>query len=85
MMGLLNDKMKPKFIHIPIDNYIIDAAKKTGKISKLLDIEGLGIEPTFTEKWSQLHCYNKYLEYQKNIRKELMIRNCMPIDWESEA
>jgi len=85
MMGLLNKDIKSEYIHIPIDNYIIDAARREGKISELFDVEGLGIMPTFSEKWSKIADYKKYLEYQQAIRQKLQNRNCNPIEWESEA
>ena len=42
MMGLLNKDIKSEFIHVPIDNYIVDAVKKNGKISELFEVESLG-------------------------------------------
>ena len=85
MMDLLNKDIKSEFIHIPIDNYIIDAVRKEGRISELFDVEGLGIQPTFSGKWSKIAEYKDYLEYQNAIRKELQKRNCIPIEWEADA
>lgn len=85
MMGLLNKDIKSEFIHVPIDNYIVDAVKKNGKISELFEVESLGIEPTFSGKWSKITEYKDYLKYQKTIQEELRKRNCIPIVWESDA
>ncbi len=85
MMGLLNKDIKSEFIHIPIDNYIIDAARKEGIISDLFDVEGLGVQPNFSGKWSKITEYKDYLEYQKTSRKELQKRNCIPVVREADA
>ncbi len=86
LMDVLNDRIKLENIHVPIDNYVIDAAKKVGKISQMFGVEGLGIEPTFKTRWSQISEYeNEYMAYQNKLREGLLIRNCSPIEWETQA
>lgn len=85
MMDVLNERMEPEFIHVPIDNYIIDAVKKQEKIAEQFNVEGLGIKPTFSESWSRIDNYDEYSDYQQKIREELKIKHCLPIDWESEV
>ena len=69
MMGLLNDNIERELIHIPIDNYIIDAAKKLDRISELYSVVGLGIEPNFRVAWSRINNYKEYLKYQKKYER----------------
>ncbi len=85
MMSVLNKSIDSEDIHVPVDNYVIDAVKKNGKISELFDVEGLGIEISFNGAWSRINDYNKYLELQNKIRKKLEERKYIPIDWEAEA
>ena len=85
MMGILNNDIDLESIHIPIDNYIVDAANKAGRISKLFEVEGLGIKPALDKKWSLIKDYEVYSDYQEKIREALKVRDYAPIDWEEEA
>lgn len=69
-----------KSFHVPIDSYVLKAAKKE-----------LGVKPLKTA-WSKIDTYYKYLEYQNTIRKALFndytamnTSSYTPIDWEAEA
>lgn len=61
-------------LHVPLDSYIIHSAEKELEISaeEYLDIG----------KWSKINDYEKYMEYQKAIRKNSSLD---PIDWEGPA
>ena len=82
--GEWDDKLEhyKSFLHVPLDSYIIAAAKQNEK-EKIYDgmaIYGLGVEDRIGT-WSKITDYEKYLEYQKAIRKKVK----SPIDWEGQA
>lgn len=85
VMGI--DKMNATVpvMHVPLDSYIIEAAHVPlgEKIHEPFDVEGLGI-PKLAETWSGLDDSEKYIEYQKEIRKKLG-ENKYPIYWEGPA
>ncbi len=58
-------------LHIPIDNYVFDAAKNE-----------LGIKRP-ADAWSKLD-KKEYLKYQEDIREELRKKNSSPLIWEFE-
>ena len=75
LMGFWDDALKPymEYIHVPLDSYIIKAAKSTGR-------NGLGIQMSIPE-WNNINDYeNEYFEFQKCIRNEC--KNTTPIQWE---
>ena len=74
------------FLRVPIDSYILKAAKKEELVYKTGEVSGLGISPSFREPWSSLNEPDKYLEYQEKIRVavEGAGEEC-PIFWEGRA
>ncbi|MCM1082738.1 MAG: hypothetical protein NC393_09980 [Clostridium sp.] len=93
LLGLIKDG-KEKYLHIPIDNYIISAACTCEENPYFL-----GVDFTFTknnkDSWSSWNDYNEYLKFQEEIRnaiagkkfnidgKEVQFQT--PIQWENEA
>ena len=74
------------FLHVPIDSYILKAAKKKGMIRETAEVSGLGVSPTFKEPWSSLDEPYEYLEYQKKIRAAMEgVGEECPIFWEGRA
>lgn len=86
VMGLWEEQLSPrrKFLHIPIDSYIISAAHvDLGQpVFEGEQATGLGIKVDI-EKWSQIDTYEKYMDYQKAVRTAL--KGASPIDWEGPA
>jgi len=83
IMGILPKNIK-EVMHIPIDSYILNAAKagKGDKIYDSFDVKGLGIVSDI-KTWSKIDDYKKYLGFQKSVRTEC--GNMMPIEWERLA
>ncbi len=83
------------YLHVPIDDYIISAAKmpKDKKIHETFDVKGLGV--SINKKWSNIDEYGSYesddvygenyMSYQKQIRNSLKNSGMFPIEWESIA
>ncbi len=63
-----------KYLHTPIDSFVIDAA--TNKKNDYY----LGCKPTDIP-WSQFY-YDEYISLQKDIRNELNKKNLSPFIWE---
>lgn len=63
------DKVKPiyGFLHIPLDNYIIEAAKRD-----------YGITPP-KGAWSRIKSYDKYIQFEENL---IGMLHEIPLDWE---
>lgn len=68
VVGYNDFKATFPFLHIPIDNVMLYAAKDK------LDI------PKLTESWSKLDSYKKYIDYQNELRNK--IKECEPLKWE---
>ncbi len=84
IMGVIDSK---ECFHIPLDDFIIAAASKTGRICESFDVEGLSIERTI-EKWSKISEYDDYYKYEKIIREKVQEKyygKMNPIDWEGHA
>ena len=81
IMGL-TDPCIDKYLHIPLDDYILKAAsyKEKEKIFDKFNVYGLGIDNTVV-KWSEISEYEKYIDYQNKVRNKT---DC-PIEWESKA
>ncbi len=73
-----------KNMHIPVDNYIIDAAAIPlgRKICEEMNIEGLGVTFQPGKPWSVCEDYDKYLEFQEEIRR---CTGGKQIEWEDKA
>ena len=71
-----------KYLHIPVDSYIMEAASKMLDI-KIIDKQGqynlykIGVSKPWS-KWG----YNDYIKFQEDIRNA--VKGC-PMDWEFEA
>lgn len=73
VMGLWNfPESIEKQLHIPIDSYIIDEAKKD------LDIK----KPSCS--WSKIEDVGEYFDYQKKVREKVNIPDT-PLTWEHKA
>lgn len=70
-------------LDIPLDTYILSAAKKEKgeKVFEDMEVEGLGI-PKEIALWSQINDYKQYVEYQNEIKKETENKQ---IEWEADA
>lgn len=75
---------KDDYLHIPLDDYILTALKKSGKICDPYDIEGLNISSSLITKWSKIDDYQNYFKLQLDIRNALKGK-MTPIEWESKA
>ena len=84
IMGSLPERIDERFIHVPIDNFIMNAANKTGIISEGFSVNGLNVE-RLSCAWSKLDKYDEYINYQNAIRGKLSETEYIPIDWESSA
>ena len=83
-IGSFNDAL----MHVPIDDYILSAIAKEGRINSSIDIRGLGITVSSSMKpWSRISNYNDYLDLQLAIRKNKKLKKSSytPIGWESKA
>ncbi len=71
IMGLWETELEriKKHLHVPIDNVILEVAKKELAIIKKWD------------SWSRLDDYKEYITFQNNIRDKIKEYDC-PIDWE---
>lgn len=66
---LVPDVVEPfyRFLHIPLDNYIIDIAKKQYGI------------PSLPCAWSRISDYQDYLDYEEMLMEVI---DEVPLDWE---
>ena len=77
-MGLWDDSLYRirKHLHIPVDDYIIEAVKEK------IDLEA---GSDFKPGWSTWEKYlDKYFELQKHVRKTVD-KSITPMDWETDA
>lgn len=68
---LVPDVVEPcyRFLHIPLDNYIMDIAKKQYGV------------PSLTTAWSRISDYQEYLDYERMLMEVI---DEVPLDWEFE-
>lgn len=80
LLDLLPKDFNSELLHVPIDSYIIEAAK-----AKKNDFEyGLEIDNKLSENsWSTWDNYDEYLKYQIDIKNE--IKDISPLEWEGKA
>lgn len=66
---LVPDVVEPfyRFLHIPLDNYIMDIAKKQYGV------------PVLTTVWSRISDYQVYLDYEQMLMEVI---DEVPLDWE---
>lgn len=66
---LVPDVVEPfyRFLHIPLDNYIMDIAKKQYGV------------PILTTAWSRISDYQVYLDYEQTLMEAI---DEVPLDWE---
>lgn len=84
IMGILDEYgFNETDIHVPLDDYILAAMRKSvnEKICSSYDVNGLGIAVDEKVKWSLIDNYEEYYEYQSRIRE----KSDNPIEWESKA
>jgi len=77
-MGLWDDSLEKirKHLHIPVDDYIIEAVKRK---------TNLKIGEDFKSGWSKWEEYHdKYFKLQQHVRKTAL-NNITPMDWETAA
>ena len=84
LLDMLPEGLTKKSLHVPIDRYIIQAAKSKDK-----NEYGLGLKHELSKTtWSSWNDYNAYIEYQQllkdKIAKEYPLLDS-PIDWEGKA
>lgn len=89
VMGPWDDRLLKRrtVLHIPVDSYILDAARvDLGKpIFEREKATGLGVTMKIG-KWSQIDSYQKYMGFQEAIRQTLAeTTHQAPIDWEGPA
>ena len=64
-------------MHIPIDNYIIEAAKEPEE-KELMEgsgVYGLGIKNPFKLSWSRCDDHEVYRRFQKEVIQKLTVNN----------
>lgn len=84
LLNALPTGVKPEYLHVPIDSYIIEIAYD----NKNKFENALGLEDKPPESWSNLPEYKKYSEIQEAIRKAIKTNTTnetIPIKWESLA
>ena len=66
---LVPDVVEPfyRFLHIPLDNYIMDIAKKQYGV------------PSLSTAWSRISDYQDYLDYEQKLMEVI---DEVPLDWE---
>ena len=84
LLNTLPTGVKPEYLHVPIDSYIIEIAY----CNKNKFENALGLEEKPDESWSMLSKYKKYFEIQEAIREAIKTNTTnetIPIKWESLA
>lgn len=84
LLNSLPTGVKPEYLHIPIDSYIIKIAYS----KKVTFKYALGLEEKREKSWSKLSDYEKYFEIQEAIREAIKTNTTnetIPIKWESLA
>lgn len=85
LLNALPTGVKPEYLHVPIDSYIIEIAYDNK--NKFENALGL-LEEKPKKSWSKLPEYKKYFEIQEAIRKAIKTNatnETIPIKWESLA
>lgn len=85
LLNALPTGVKPEYLHVPIDSYIIEIAYDNK--NKFENALGL-LEEKPKKSWSKLSDYKKYFEIQEAIRKAIKTNatnETIPIKWESLA
>lgn len=84
LLNALPTGVKPEYLHVPIDSYIIKIAYS----KKVTFKYALGLEEKRKKSWSKLPKYEKYFKIQKEIREAIKTNatnETIPIKWESLA
>lgn len=84
LLNALPTGVKPEYLHVPIDSYIIEIAYD----NKNKFENALGLEKKPEESWSKLPEYEEYFEIQEAIREAIKTNTTnetIPIKWESLA
>lgn len=84
LLNALPTGVKPEYLHVPIDSYIIEIAY----CNKNKFENALGLEEKPEESWSKLSEYEEYFKIQEAIRKAIKTNatnETIPIKWESLA
>lgn len=85
LLNALPTGVKPEYLHVPIDSYIIEIAYDNK--NKFENALGL-LEEKPEDSWSKLPKYETYFEIQEAIRKAIKTNTTnetIPIKWESLA
>lgn len=85
LLNALPTGVKPEYLHVPIDSYIIEIAYDNK--NKFENALGL-LEEKPKKSWSKLPEYKKYFKIQEAIRKAIKTNTTnetIPIKWESLA
>lgn len=85
LLNALPTGVKPEYLHVPIDSYIIEIAYDNK--NKFENALGL-LEEKPKESWSKLPEYEEYFKIQEAIRKAIKTnatKETIPIKWESLA
>lgn len=85
LLNALPTGVKPEYLHVPIDSYIIEIAYDNK--NKFENALGL-LEEKPEESWSELYKYEEYFKIQEAIRKAIKTNTTnetIPIKWESLA
>lgn len=84
LLNALPTGVKPEYLHVPIDSYIIKIAYS----KKVTFKYALGLEEKRKKSWSKLPKYEKYFKIQEAIREAIKTNTTnetIPIKWESLA
>ena len=83
MMGIRFGEIEAQ-MHIPIDNYVIEAAKESAdkQLVDGMEVKGLDIKWNQNCTWSRCDRYDKYIEYQDAIIAATHNRQLV---WEEKA
>lgn len=85
LLNALPTGVKPEYLHVPIDSYIIEIAYDNK--NKFENALGL-LEEKPEKSWSELYKYGEYFKIQEAIRKAIKTNTTnetIPIKWESLA
>lgn len=87
LLDRLPEGMEAQSLHVPIDRFILEKLKETGKF-KEKDNKITGSEERFSyngEVWSAMSDIENYKTLQKEIKKIAGEADLLPIEWESLA